>query len=343
MILQNFLVLILQLGSHYSEKCDVFSWGIILWEVLARRKPFHEDGITAYRIMWAVHKGERPPLIKDCPPPIEKLMTSCWDQNPSNRPTMGEVVRIMSEIFPFFSGYDEPLQYVESSEASTIGSATQETGRSVSEDLIDEQEDSLFTEPYIPNDSNQNAVQEPNQYIMLPADSRLSTPLHMQIDPNTWELADQNENSIEKEYLSNGRMVAPVLINSTQCSTLQPVTDLNSECISEGTPQGVISDTPHGTLLETVVSNTAGHVSTSWPMGEKLGITSSEDPALSNRDESCNTQREHIVCGRCSGRLFKQWLDSQEKQFNESCRKWQRNEEKRRVKERKEIKPHGMA
>lgn len=45
------------LGSNYSEKCDVFSWGIILWEVITRRKPFDEIGGPAFRIMWAVHNG----------------------------------------------------------------------------------------------------------------------------------------------------------------------------------------------------------------------------------------------------------------------------------------------
>ncbi|KAJ7413882.1 Mitogen-activated protein kinase kinase kinase 7 [Willisornis vidua] len=44
-------------GSNYSEKCDVFSWGIILWEVITRRKPFDEIGGPAFRIMWAVHNG----------------------------------------------------------------------------------------------------------------------------------------------------------------------------------------------------------------------------------------------------------------------------------------------
>ena len=47
-------------GSNYSEKCDVFSWGIILWEVITRRKPFDEIGGPAFRIMWAVHNGESP-------------------------------------------------------------------------------------------------------------------------------------------------------------------------------------------------------------------------------------------------------------------------------------------
>ena len=51
-------------GSNYSEKCDVFSWGIILWEVITRRKPFDEIGGPAFRIMWAVHNGESLTVLK---------------------------------------------------------------------------------------------------------------------------------------------------------------------------------------------------------------------------------------------------------------------------------------
>jgi mitogen-activated protein kinase kinase kinase 7 len=37
-------------GNTYSEKCDVFSWGIILWEMLTRRLPFEEIGFFFNKI-----------------------------------------------------------------------------------------------------------------------------------------------------------------------------------------------------------------------------------------------------------------------------------------------------
>ncbi|XP_060128582.1 mitogen-activated protein kinase kinase kinase 7 isoform X2 [Podarcis muralis] len=98
-------------GSNYSEKCDVFSWGIILWEVITRRKPFDEIGGPAFRIMWAVHNGTRPPLIKNLPKPIESLMTRCWSKDPSQRPSMEEIVKIMTHLMQYFPGAEEPLQY----------------------------------------------------------------------------------------------------------------------------------------------------------------------------------------------------------------------------------------
>ncbi|XP_053143388.1 mitogen-activated protein kinase kinase kinase 7 isoform X4 [Hemicordylus capensis] len=98
-------------GSNYSEKCDVFSWGIILWEVITRRKPFDEIGGPAFRIMWAVHNGTRPPLIKNLPKPIESLMTRCWSKDPSQRPSMEEILKIMIHLMQYFPGADEPLQY----------------------------------------------------------------------------------------------------------------------------------------------------------------------------------------------------------------------------------------
>lgn len=97
-------------SSKYSEKCDVFSFGIILWEVLAREQPF-KDIEVSFGILWTIHKGNRPPLIEGCPKPIEDLMTSCWSKNAAERPSMDYVVEIMTELCKLFPGGHEPLDY----------------------------------------------------------------------------------------------------------------------------------------------------------------------------------------------------------------------------------------
>ncbi|KAM8832907.1 mitogen-activated protein kinase kinase kinase 7 isoform 3-T5 [Spinachia spinachia] len=136
-------------GNNYSEKCDVFSWGIILWEVITRRKPFDEIGGPAFRIMWAVHNGTRPPLIHNLPKPIESLMTRCWSKDPSQRPSMEEIVKIMTHLMKYFPGYDEPLQYPyqysddgQSNSATSTGSYVEYTSTSSKSDANMEHSDS---------------------------------------------------------------------------------------------------------------------------------------------------------------------------------------------------------
>lgn len=111
-------------GSQYNEKCDIFSWAIILWEVLTREKPFYDVGVSAFCIMWAVHNGTRPPLIANCPRPIEDLMTRCWSQDPLLRPSMSEVVDELSKIFVYYKGADKPISYVSQEESNSTESST---------------------------------------------------------------------------------------------------------------------------------------------------------------------------------------------------------------------------
>ena len=46
--------------KYHTQFCVIqfISFGIVLWEMLTRRKPFDEIGPPAFRIMWAVHSGK---------------------------------------------------------------------------------------------------------------------------------------------------------------------------------------------------------------------------------------------------------------------------------------------
>ncbi|XP_055389542.1 mitogen-activated protein kinase kinase kinase 7 [Condylostylus longicornis] len=98
--------------SSYTEKCDVFSWGIILWEVLTREVPFAKmQNAHTLSIMWRIHKGDRPDLNRfiGCPQPIEALMKQCWDPEPYKRPAMKQVVELMRSLCSHLPGDDEPV------------------------------------------------------------------------------------------------------------------------------------------------------------------------------------------------------------------------------------------
>lgn len=116
--------------SSYTEKCDTFSFGITLWQIFSRRKPF-ADQSSSFQIMWAVNNGSRPPLLQNCPQPLEELMTMCWDQNPGSRPSMSQVEQRLSQMTDLImqgtelEPIDLPVKRGEPSVTSSFSSLTE--------------------------------------------------------------------------------------------------------------------------------------------------------------------------------------------------------------------------
>ncbi|XP_043999443.1 mitogen-activated protein kinase kinase kinase 7-like isoform X2 [Gambusia affinis] len=176
-------------GSNYSEKCDVFSWSIILWEVITRRKPFEEIGGSAFCIMWAVHRGTRPPLIKDLPEPIETLMTRCWDKEPSQRPSMSEIRDTMSSLMKYFPGSDEPLNLPhQSSSSNRSGSSSATSTGSCADGTIHSKHRSASGgEETLQSSENRNPPQAASRWAAVSRTSSLESqsPAHFSSSVNT--------------------------------------------------------------------------------------------------------------------------------------------------------------
>jgi hypothetical protein len=100
-------------GEAARMQSDVYSFGILLWEMTARQVlscitltpsqirrcsatlqvPF--DGLSVGGIRDKVLAGERPPVGLTVNGKISSLMKSCWAGEPSARPTMAKVNRAL--------------------------------------------------------------------------------------------------------------------------------------------------------------------------------------------------------------------------------------------------------
>ncbi|WZZ82749.1 hypothetical protein YC2023_103321 [Brassica napus] len=78
----------------YNQKVDVYSFGIVLWELITGLLPF--QNMTAVQAAFAVvNRGVRPTVPNDCLPVLSEIMTRCWDANPEVRPCFLEVVSLL--------------------------------------------------------------------------------------------------------------------------------------------------------------------------------------------------------------------------------------------------------
>lgn len=80
-------------GFKYTEKADVFSFGVILWELATRKPPYYGiDGqVVSQRV---VKEGLRPKISeKEAPGPFLDLMKRCWHEDPDKRPSFGEIIK----------------------------------------------------------------------------------------------------------------------------------------------------------------------------------------------------------------------------------------------------------
>ncbi|KAK9992680.1 hypothetical protein SO802_027665 [Lithocarpus litseifolius] len=84
-------------GKPYNRRCDVYSFGICLWEIYCCDMPYPDLSFADVSSA-VVRQNLRPEIPRCCPSGLASIMRKCWDANADKRPEMDEVVRMLEAV-----------------------------------------------------------------------------------------------------------------------------------------------------------------------------------------------------------------------------------------------------
>uniref|UniRef100_A0AAR5P5X0 mitogen-activated protein kinase kinase kinase n=1 Tax=Dendroctonus ponderosae TaxID=77166 RepID=A0AAR5P5X0_DENPD len=83
--------------STFSKGSDIWSYGVLLWELLTGQVPY--KGIDTLAVAYGVASNRLTLLIPTtCPQPWKELMEKCWEADPHNRPSFEQILEDLNEI-----------------------------------------------------------------------------------------------------------------------------------------------------------------------------------------------------------------------------------------------------
>ena len=84
-------------SEAYGLPADVYSYGVVLWEIFARETPYRNinPAMIPYQVL---HIGLRPDINKIESQGVKSLIMRCWAKEQKTRPTFSEILDILNTI-----------------------------------------------------------------------------------------------------------------------------------------------------------------------------------------------------------------------------------------------------
>jgi tRNA A-37 threonylcarbamoyl transferase component Bud32 len=139
-------------GTTFTPKSDVYSIGIVLWEMVHRlmcgkhERPFGEYKEIVHDfqvIVKAATKSLRPTIPEKCPESVSNVIRMCWRDKPEERPTCSELLEILENVQKEYEANAEEwekLAFVSEQSAPTnntkLSSTTESLGAVVPPNIV---------------------------------------------------------------------------------------------------------------------------------------------------------------------------------------------------------------
>ncbi len=77
---------------------DIWAFGVTVWETITRQRPY--PGKDSIQVAFEVARAglTLPIPIENCPPIFAQLMRSCFEREPSSRPTFAMICHILENV-----------------------------------------------------------------------------------------------------------------------------------------------------------------------------------------------------------------------------------------------------
>jgi serine/threonine protein kinase len=94
-------------GEPYSEKCDIWSFGVVLWELIHRKRPYADCDVPIFLLMMNLGNGslQLPPVSeKESTPGLSHLVDRCLAPAAAERPSFREILQLLQNEYKSIRG-----------------------------------------------------------------------------------------------------------------------------------------------------------------------------------------------------------------------------------------------
>eukprot|EP01137_Pigoraptor_chileana_P037482 Opistho-2@34630 len=131
-------------GCEYTVESDVYSFGIVMWEVLTAKIPY-SDKLCSHSIESVVHSivesDIRPTIPRTPHTRYTAVMTQCWQKDPSKRPGIADVATQLDRMIEIARQDDDESSVLGSSLANMIRASLDADGRMSGPALVFDERD----------------------------------------------------------------------------------------------------------------------------------------------------------------------------------------------------------